>query len=129
MYELVHDIESYPRFLPWCESTEVISVTEGELCGRIAVARAGIHQSFTTCNRLVPHERIELRLQEGPFRHLHGIWQFVALREDASKVSLRMEFEFSGRLINLAFGPVFSHIADSLVEAFSRRAREVYRGG
>ena len=75
---------------------------------------------------LVPYERIELQLQEGPFRRLHGIWQFLALRDDASKVSLRMEFEFSGRLINLAFGPVFSHIADSLVEAFSKRAREVY---
>jgi ribosome-associated toxin RatA of RatAB toxin-antitoxin module len=127
MYALVHDIEAYPQFLPWCEATEVISLSEDRLCGRIAVARAGIHQSFATCNRLVPYERIELQLQEGPFRRLHGIWQFLALRDDASKVSLRMEFEFSGRLINLAFGPVFSHIADSLVEAFSKRAREVYR--
>ena len=128
MYDLVNDLESYPLFLPWCESTELLSLTEERMCGRISVARAGIHQTFSTCNRLYPYERIELHLDEGPFRHLHGEWHFLALRQDASKVSLRMEFEFSGRLINAAFGPVFSHIANSLVDAFCTRAREVYGG-
>lgn len=126
MYALVNDLEAYPRFLPWCASAEVLSVSEDRMCGRIAVARAGIHQTFATCNLLVPHERIELHLEEGPFRRLHGDWRFMALREDASKVALRLEFEFSGRLINMAFGTVFGHIADSLVDAFCRRAREVY---
>ena len=106
----------------------MLSLTDDRMCARITVARAGIRQSFSTCNRLVPHEQIELHLEEGPFRHLHGLWNFLALREDASKVSLRLEFEFSGRLINMAFGAVFSHIADNLVEAFCNRAREVYGG-
>ena len=126
MYELVNNPEAYPQFLPWCEATEVLSLTDDRMCARITDARAGVRQTFATCNRLVPHERIELHLEEGPFRHLHGRWNFLALREDASKVSLRLEFEFSGRLINLAFGTVFSHIADNLVEAFCNRAREVY---
>ena len=128
MYALVNDPVAYPQFLPWCEAAEVLSLTDDRMCARITVARAGIRQSFSTCNRLVPHEQIELHLEEGPFRHLHGLWNFLALREDASKVSLRLEFEFSGRLINMAFGAVFSHIADNLVEAFCNRAREVYGG-
>lgn len=128
MYELVNDLESYPEFLPWCESTQLLSLTEARMCGRISVARAGIRQTFSTCNRLYPYERIELHLDEGPFKHLRGDWHFMALREDASKVSLRMEFEFSGRLINAAFGSVFSHIANNLVDAFCQRAREVYGG-
>jgi ribosome-associated toxin RatA of RatAB toxin-antitoxin module len=67
-----------------------------------------------------------LSLNEGPFKKLHGEWQFVPLREDACKVILTMEFEFSGKLIDAAFGRVFHQVANSLVESFVRRAREVY---
>jgi ribosome-associated toxin RatA of RatAB toxin-antitoxin module len=126
MFELVNDVESYPQFLPWCRSGRLISRDEQELCGEIEVARAGISQRFSTCNRLYPYERIELRLREGPFRRLEGTWRFDALREDACKIGLVMEFEFSGRLINAAFGAIFGQIADSLVDAFCRRARDLF---
>ncbi len=128
MFELVNDVESYPKFLPWCSSGKLLSRDANELCGEIQVARMGIHQTFSTCNRLFPHERIDLRLREGPFKRLEGTWQFQSLRADACKVSLVLEFEFSGRLINAAFGAVFGQIADSLVDAFCKRAREVHDG-
>lgn len=127
MFDLVNDVESYPRFLPWCRSTELLSRNDEQLCGRLEVARAGISQKFSTCNRLHPFNRIEIALQEGPFKALHGEWRFTALREDACKVELELDFEFSGRLINTAFGAVFSQIANTLVDAFCKRADEVYR--
>ncbi len=128
MYRLVSDMERYPEFLPWCSGARLLSHTGDELCGEIEVSRLGITQRFSTCNRLWENERMELRLREGPFRRLDGAWDFTALREDACKVSLRLEFEFSGKLIDKAFGAVFSQIASSLVDAFSKRAHEVYGG-
>lgn len=128
MYELVNDVESYPEFLPWCSSGRLLSRTDTELCGEIEVARAGIRQTFSTCNLLYPHERIDLRLREGPFKSLHGNWTFESLREDACKVTMVMEFEFSGRLINAAFGAVFAQVANTLVDAFCRRARALHHG-
>lgn len=126
MFELVNDVESYPQFLPWCHTAKLLSHTKREMCGEIQIVRAGIKQTFSTCNLLSPFERIDLRLREGPFKRLDGTWRFDQLRSDACKVSLRMEFEFSGRLINVAFGKVFSQIADSLVDAFCKRARDLY---
>jgi len=128
MFELVNDVESYPEFLPWCRSGKLLKRDERELCGEIEVARAGVRQVFSTCNLLYPYERIDLRLRSGPFRRLEGTWRFRELREDACKVSLELEFEFAGRLINAAFGAVFSQIADNLVDAFCKRAREVQGG-
>ena len=128
MYELVNDFEAYPRFLPWCESTRLISRTDTEMCAEMVVARIGIKQKFSTCNQLRENERIDIHLNEGPFRRLHGGWVFTPLREDASKVELQLEFEFSGRLIDKAFGAVFNQIANSLVDAFCKRANEVYGG-
>jgi ribosome-associated toxin RatA of RatAB toxin-antitoxin module len=126
MYALVNDVESYVEFLPWCRSSRVVTLTEEGYIGEIVVAKAGIVQSFQTRNIITPETHVGLTLEEGPFKHLHGDWNFTALREDASKVELRLEFEFSGRLMNAAFGAVFSQIANSMVDAFCKRAGEVY---
>jgi len=126
MYKLVDDFESYPQFLPWCRSSRVISRLENEICGELEVSRAGIRQTFSTRNKLVENERVDIELIEGPFRKLQGGWKFTALREDACKIELVLDFEFSGRLINSAFGKVFSQIANTMVDAFCKRAEEVY---
>lgn len=128
MFELVADVESYPEFLPWCRSTRLLSRTETELCGELEVSRMGIHQTFSTCNSLEPGRRMGIELREGPFRKLRGGWIFTPLREDACKVELELDFEFSGKLINTAFGAVFNQIASTLVETFCKRADEVYGG-
>jgi len=127
MFTLVMDVRSYPQFLPWCRSTRVLSCTENETCAQIEVSRLGIHQTFSTCNRFELDRRLNIDLLDGPFRHLTGGWSFTALREDACKVELELDFEFRGGLIDKAFGPVFHQIANTLVDAFCRRASEVYR--
>mgnify|MGYP001159355213 FL=1 len=126
MFELVNDVESYPQFLPWCAATKLLSRDDEQLCGELEVSRAGIRQRFSTCNQLFPYHRIEIRLKDGPFKKLEGAWIFTELREDACKVELELNFEFSGTLINKAFGAVFKQIAGTLVDAFCKRANEVY---
>lgn len=126
IYSLVNDIESYPRFLPWCKSATVLSRGEDEIRAAIELSRSGIHKSFTTSNRLQPNKAIEMRLVEGPFHHLDGFWRFDSLGERASKVSLDLDFEFSNRLLGLTVGPVFHQITSTLVDSFCRRAVDVY---
>ncbi|MET0070425.1 MAG: type II toxin-antitoxin system RatA family toxin [Candidatus Thiodiazotropha sp.] len=129
MYELVCDFESYPDFLPWCSSSRLISRSEEKLCGELEVSRIGIRQRFATCNQLVKNQRMEIALLEGPFRKLHGAWQFTELQPGACKVELLLEFEFAGKMIDAAFGRVFSQVANTLVDAFCKRADEIYRNG
>jgi ribosome-associated toxin RatA of RatAB toxin-antitoxin module len=127
MFELVADVEGYPKFLPWCHSTELLSRDDDRLCGRIEVARLGVRQTFSTCNKLDPPRYMQIDLMDGPFKKLTGGWTFTPLRADACKVELELDFEFSGRLIDKAFGGIFGQIANSLVDAFVKRADEVYR--
>lgn len=125
MFALVNDIESYPQFLPWCRSARILSREPDEVRATLELARGGIQKSFTTSNRLQANKMIEIRLVEGPFRHLNGFWRFDPLSEQASKVSLDMTFEFAP-LLDFVISPVFHPIADSLVDAFHKRAVEVY---
>ena len=128
MFDLVADVGHYKDFLPWCSNSALVSHDGNRLCGEIEVSRLGITQAFSTCNELDPPQRMGIALREGPFKRLHGEWRFIPLREDACKVMLTMEFEFSGKLIDAAFGKVFNQVANSLVESFVERAREVYGG-
>lgn len=126
MFELVNSIEEYPRFLPWCHSSEIISRTDKEVVASLEVNWKGIHKSFTTRNLLFPNERMEITLVQGPLHRMNGIWQFHALDEHACKVMLDMEFEFAGGFIDKLFQPVFQHIANTFVDAFCKRAVELY---
>ncbi|MDH5191722.1 MAG: type II toxin-antitoxin system RatA family toxin [Gammaproteobacteria bacterium] len=126
MYDLVADISGYSDFLPWCGGSEIISVNGDEVRARIDLAYKGIQKSFSTINRNQSGKMIEMRLQEGPFKHLEGFWRFESLREDASKVLLDLNYEFSGKILQMTVGPVFNEVANRLVDSFCQRAVEVY---
>ena len=126
MFALVDAIERYPQFLPWCSGANIEHRDEHITRATLAIDYHRIRQSFTTENtRSEPHE-IRIRLVRGPFRALEGSWRFIALGESACKVELRLDYEFSGRLLEMVFGPVFHYIAGTLVEAFIARAQSVY---
>jgi ribosome-associated toxin RatA of RatAB toxin-antitoxin module len=126
MFELVNAIEDYPRFLPWCHKSEIISRSDTEIIASLDIAWKGMHKSFTTRNVLTPYERVEISLVNGPLHRLDGVWEFVALDEHACKILLDLEFEFTGHFVDKLFQPIFQHIANSLVEAFCKRATELY---
>lgn len=126
MFELVNAVEDYPRFLPWCHQSRIISRTEEEIIAELNINWKGVHKSFTTRNRLFPYERIEISLVNGPLHKLDGIWLFQALDEQACKIILDLEFEFTGHFVDKLFQPVFQYIANSLVDAFCKRAIELY---
>lgn len=126
MFDLVDDVDAYPAFLPWCRSSEVLSRNEDLVEASIEVAKGAVQKKFTTRNRLQQGKMIEMGLVEGPFKRLEGYWRFEVLSEQACKVSLDLDFEFSNRLMSMAFGTVFSQIANTLVDAFCKRAVDVY---
>ena len=128
MFALVDNVRGYPEFLPWCKSAREISRNEDEVVASIELARGSVKKSFTTRNRLQPGKMIEMKLVDGPFRHLQGFWRFDQLQENACKVSLDLDYEFSSKIIALAIGPVFNQVANTLVDAFIERAREVHGG-
>lgn len=126
MYALAADVEAYPDFLPWCSGAE-IHFREGIIVeATLELHKAGVSKQFRTRNALHENEKIEIRLIGGPFRHLEGGWRFDQLGENGSKVSLDMTFEFKSRINDLLFGSYLEESCNSLVDAFTHRAREIY---
>lgn len=126
MYDLVNDVESYKEFLPGCVGGKVIEFDGTNMLASVDVSKAGIAKTFTTRNQLVPGKRIDLNLENGPFKHLKGQWVFTELAEDACKVEFELDFEFSSTLVAMAFGKVFQELVGSMVSAFTDRAKVIY---
>lgn len=126
MYALVENVSAYPDFLPWCvgaiEHSRDANVVEVSL----ELQRGGISKSFRTRNVLQPDVGMSISLVGGPFRHLAGGWRFEQLGEEGSKVLLDLEFEFRNRVTDAVFGGYFEDICNSLIDAFTNRAHEIY---
>jgi ribosome-associated toxin RatA of RatAB toxin-antitoxin module len=126
MYALVEDVAAYPEFLPWCGGTEILKKEAGITRAAIVIDYRGIKQRFSTENRASPPQLIEMSLVDGPFRQLDGRWRFKALGDDACKIEFRLHYEFSSKLLEKLVGPVFHFIASTFVDAFVKRARQLY---
>lgn len=126
MFALVNGIEEYPKFLPWCSDTKVLQREGNKVVASIAINYHGVKHAFTTENVNQQPTQIKITLVEGPFRHLDGTWIFKPLRADACKVELDLHYEFSSKILEKMIGPVFHIIANNMVDAFCKRAEEVY---
>jgi len=135
IYELVVDVEAYPKFLPWCERVEILQRDDSGLTARLSLAYSGLRHAFTTRNSLVKDVSVHVGLVDGPFSLLEGLWRFVPLPlppgADASgggacKIGFEMRYAFSNGVLELAISPVFDRIADTFVDSFVRRAGQVY---
>jgi ribosome-associated toxin RatA of RatAB toxin-antitoxin module len=126
MYDLVNDVEAYPEFIPNCADAKCLSKTDDMMEGALQISKAGISKWFSTVNKLTKNQQIELSLKDGPFSTLNGVWTFIELDEKACKVELNIDFEFSSKMIELAFGGIFNHVVTNMVTAFTQRAKQVY---
>jgi ribosome-associated toxin RatA of RatAB toxin-antitoxin module len=126
MFDLVNDVESYPKFLPWCAGSRIIKREADFFEAELLISKGGLKKHFSTRNRTDSGHSMTISLLNGPFTSLEGKWDFTVLREDASKISLDLEFEMSGKLASLAFGAVFNQICNTMVSSFTARAKEIY---
>ena len=126
MFKLINDVLSYPKFVPDCSDSKVISSTESEMTAALLVSKGGLKKWFTTKNTFNDKNEVVLNLVDGPFKKLTGKWNLIELSEEACKVTLELEYEFSSKMFDLAFGKAFNHMANNMVQAFTQRAKEVY---
>jgi ribosome-associated toxin RatA of RatAB toxin-antitoxin module len=126
MFELVDAVEDYPAFLPWCGGTELIERSDTRTAARIHINYHGIKAHFATANDKEAPRRMDIRLTEGPFKHMDGGWKFTPLGETACKVEFKLHYEFSSKLLEKVLGPVFHRITETFVESFVKRANQIH---
>lgn len=129
MYDLVTGVQAYPQFLPWCDHAAVVSEDDQGMTAEVGIAFGGIRQVFTTRNLHTPGSEVAMQLVNGPFSRLDGQWRFQPIGDGsqrACRVELLLNYGFDNATLGRLVGPVFDRIASSLVDAFVKRAEQVY---
>ncbi len=126
MFVLVDDVESYPEFLPWCNDAEVHNRTADAVEATLELHKGSVSNHFTTLNTRHEFNKIDLTLIGGPFRTLAGGWRFTELGQEGCKVALELDFEFENILVDVMFGAFFEETCNSLVDAFTKRAQDIF---
>ncbi|MFT5760123.1 MAG: ribosome-associated toxin RatA of RatAB toxin-antitoxin module [Alteromonadaceae bacterium] len=126
MYCLINDVNNYANFLPDCSDSKIITQNESSMTAALLVSKGGLKKWFTTENTLIKNKEVIMNLVDGPFKKLAGGWLLTPLSEEACKIELNLDYEFSSKMFDLAFGRVFNHLANNMVQAFTNRAKEVY---
>ena len=131
MYNLVADVSSYPKFLPWCAAARIRSqspdgdstVMEADLVISFKVFR----ERFGSRVILWPNDhRIETEYLDGPFRYMKSSWAFKEV-DGGCDVSFFVDFEFKNAILQGIIGVVFNEAMQRIVRAFERRAQELYQ--
>jgi len=129
VYGLVADVERYPEFLPWCTAARILAQDEAEVTVTLGFSSGLARASFTTRNRLDPGRSLTMSLVDGPFDHLEGRWEFTSIGSSGTRADLHVAFSVHGLVGAITLGPVFEGACNHLVDAFARRARQVFGGG
>lgn len=125
VYRLINEVETYPQYMDGCVGAEILNQSETTMEARLDLAKAGINHSLTTRNSLDHPTSVKMSLVDGPFSFFSGEWQLQCLNESACKVTLNLEFSIENRVLGLAAKTLFNPMADNLVDAVVRRAKQV----
>ncbi|MDG6093697.1 type II toxin-antitoxin system RatA family toxin [Acetobacter sp. AN02] len=125
VFDLVADVQHYPKFLPWCVGTRILSRTDTLLLADLTVGFGPFRETFTSRVTLSRPDQIRVQYEKGPFRYLNNVWKFSP-DPGGCLVDFHVDFEFRSRILQAAIGMMFGEAVRVMVSAFIRRAREVY---
>lgn len=130
MYDLIADVDAYPKFLPWCSAARirkrtpdgVNEIVEADLVISFKVFR----ERFGSRVTLMPKDsNIIVEYLDGPFKYLKNNWSFQDC-DDGCEVDFYVDFEFKSKILQTLIGVVFTEAMHRIVKAFENRAAELY---
>lgn len=126
LYDLVSDVEKYPEFLPWCLGVRILSKSDRDLVADLLVGYKFFRETFRSRVHLIPKTRIEVEYLKGPFHHLNNHWVFKEEGNRGTNVNFFIDFQFKNSFFQDAIQGVFEGAFDKMLQAFERRAQEIY---
>ena len=125
LFALVADVHRYPEFLPWCVGARIVSRDENRLIADLTIGFGPFRESFTSRVTLDRPRLVQVQYERGPFRYLNNQWAFEP-DPKGCRVSFFVDFEFRSKLLQRAIGVVFNEAVRRMVNAFLKRARDIY---
>jgi len=131
MFNLVADVEKYPKFVPLCSALIVKSRAEKDgrtiLVADMTVAYKIIRETFTSRVTLDRQGlKILVEYLNGPFKRMQNRWTFYPIETKVCDVEFFIDYEFRSRTLAVLMGAMFDAAFRRFAVAFEQRADEIY---
>lgn len=128
MFDLVADVGSYAKFLPWVSAIRVRSDSATEMVADMIVGFKGLRETFTSKVGKTRPEHIHVEYVDGPLKFLHNDWKFRPDGQGGCYVDFTVDFAFKNRVFEMLAGQVFDRALRKMIGAFEERAAQLYAG-
>ena len=132
LIDLVLDIESYPKFIPYCLDAKIYEKkVDGELTLIIADLTIGkgpfkaTYKSDVKFNK--SNDTIHVTNIEGPLNYLNNRWFFLE-KNDSTEISFDIDFEIENKFLNIVMSKSFQYGLDKIADSFQKRANNLFKG-
>ena len=121
IYNIVADIEQYPMFLRWCESSEIIQSHGDTVIAKLCLNIFGFRTSITTENQMMKPENIKMTLKSGPFRKFNASWFFEQKSASTTQVKYVMNYQLINPIVERIIEKNIDSFVDQLMESFTNK--------
>ncbi len=125
LFAVAADIESYPRFIPWCRLARIRQRDGNRMEVDNLFGAGPIQARFRSHAEFDPPNRLDITSRDGPFRHFHLTWRFLALGAEGCRVEADYRMELRSGLLQSLAQVSMTEIERRVVQRFKERVRAV----
>ena len=126
MFDLICDVDSYDRFIPYCTAARTRERTETEMLGDLAIGYKFLRETYTSKISMARDPlTVTVAQAKGPFRHLFNQWVFEDT-ETGCNVHFELQFDFAVPMLRKLIAPMTDRVVEKFIGAFETRALEIY---
>jgi coenzyme Q-binding protein COQ10 len=129
LFHLVADVERYPEFLPWCLAARIRKREGDVFWADLVIGFKMVRERFTSRVSLdAAASRIDVTYSDGPFKYLNNHWLFEPVdgADACTLIDFYVDFEVRSRMLQKLIQPLFSEAVSRMVQAFEKRAIQLY---
>ncbi len=134
LIEFVLDIEKYPEFIPFCESSKIYERNDNgdtiNIIADLSIGKGPFKDTFKSdVNFNKKDDHIHVVNIEGPLNYMENNWKFVEkgnwTNGYKTEVLFDIDFELKNKFLNILMSKSFQYGLEKIADAFQKRAESL----
>jgi len=132
LVDLVLDIESYPKFIPYCLDAKIHEKKEKDnlilIIADLTIGKGPFKATYKSDVRFNKDtDTIQVTNIEGPLKYLDNKWVFLE-KDDSTEISFDIDFEIENKFLDIVMSKSFQYGLDKIANSFQKRANDLFKG-
>ena len=132
LIDLVLDIESYPKFIPYCLDAKIYEKKEEKdlilIIADLTIGKGPLKATYKSDVKFNKStDTIYVTNIEGPLKYLYNKWFFLE-KGNSTEITFDIDFEIENKFLNVVMNKSFQYGLDKIADSFQKRANDLLKG-